>query len=335
MITFNVIQKVSNLPDSWNMLAANYFQRTDFLMHAEQYNPCKQRYYLCLDGENIHAAAVVYSLRLDILTFIRLKSPVKMHIIGIPCSVSSAGIFGTKEGVQQLKEYIYQAEKGFVLALNLETQPTGDRYASGNTLPTIVLGNRFSDWNAYVEALRSDYRRRLIRLLSSDKQLIFNRLLPMDFNGEMYSQYLEVYKRSDGKLEKLPFDFFQKLPGEFILTTCSHGNRLLGWNMAVRDNDTYYFFLGGVDYTLNKSYNTYLRLCAKLVEDGIQAGAEYIDLGQTAEIPKMRMGGKLVPRFMEAHHSFGIFNKLLKRNSKALEYNRKLEESHPIKEGGI
>ena len=335
MIGFNVIQNVSDLPASWNMLAANYFQQTEFLAHAGKDNPCNQRYYLCTEGEKLLAAAVVYSLRLDILTFVRLKSPVKMHIIGIPCSVSCPGIFGTKEGIQQLKEYIFHTEKGFVLALNLDSQPDSSQYASGKTLPTIVLRNCFPDWTTYVDALRSDYRRRMVRLLSHDNQLIFKKLLPKDFNREMYAQYLEVHKRSKDKLEKLSFDFFQNLPGNFTLTSCSRGNTLLGWNMAVADTQTYYFFLGGVDYSSNKTWNTYLRLLARLVEDGIHSGAECIDLGQTAEIPKMRMGGVLVPRFMEAHHSIGIFNTLLKRNSKALEYRRKPEEAHPLKEGGI
>jgi hypothetical protein len=335
MITFSAIQKVCNLPDSWNMLAANYFQRTEFLCHAERYNPCKQRYYLCMEGDNPLAAAVVYSLRLDILTFIHLKSPIKTHIIGIPCSVSSPGIFGTEEGIHKLKDYIFKTEKGFVLALNLESKPDDGCYASGKTLPTIVMENRNLGWDDYITSLRSDYRRRLNKLFLKDNQLTFNRISSGEFNPEMYLQYLEVYKRSEGKLEKLSHGFFKNLPSEFIVTTCSSGGKLLGWNIALSDHNIYYFFLGGIDYSLNKTYNTYLRLLAKLIEEGINAGARTIELGQTAEIPKMRMGGNLVPRYMEAHHSIGLFDKLLKINSKALEYKRKLEEAHPLKEGGL
>jgi hypothetical protein len=51
---------------------------------------------------------------------------------------------------------------------------------------------------------------------------------------------------------------------------------------------------------------------------------KFIDLGQTAEIPKMRLGGKLESRYMEAHHSNKLFNQLLKLAEKTLAYNRKV-----------
>src|SRR5699024_9656484 len=108
------IQKVVDLPTEWDGLAENYFQQTAFLGHAEKYNPCRQRYYVGMLDDQLVAAAIVYTLRLDILTFIKVKSPIRMHIVGIPCSVSSAGIFGSAEAIYALKEHIYTIEKGFI-----------------------------------------------------------------------------------------------------------------------------------------------------------------------------------------------------------------------------
>ncbi|HEY6913199.1 MAG TPA: GNAT family N-acetyltransferase, partial [Paludibacter sp.] len=310
MIEFKRIEITNGLPQVWDKMAKSYFQKKKFLAHAEKYNPCEQRYYMCLEDGEAVAAAIVYSLRLDILTFLKVKSPLKMNIMGIPCSVSSPGIFGKKAFVEALKTYIYQQEKGFLLVLNLTEKPKGIAYASGHTLPTIVLSNKYADWNDYAASLRTGYRRRLKQINKENPDLRFEKKTCSAFTREMYNQYLEVYERSNGKLEKLTFDFFRNLPPEFILTVCYENEHVIGWNLAINHGNMYYFFLGGIDYSRNRIHNTYLRLLSGLIHDGIDQNADFIELGQTAEIAKMRMGGKPETLYMEAHHSNGLINKL-------------------------
>lgn len=333
MIEFRCIRKAINLSPEWDELADNYFQQIKFLSHTENYNPCQQRYYLCIEDGKLISAAIVYSLRVDILTYIKVKSPFKMNIVGIPCSVSSPGIFGNNQASEVLKKHINDVEKGFVLFLNLEEKPPSGSFASGNTLPTVVFTNHFPDWNNYVASLRSGYRRRLKRINLPNEDMRFEKKQCSGFTVEMYRQYLEVYKRSNGKLEKLSFDFFRQLPPEFLLTVCLKSKRVIGWNIALLNQNRYYFFLGGIDYKVNKTYNTYLRLLYAIIKDGIEQRAGFIELGQTAEIPKMRMGGKPVPLYMEAYHSNFMINNLMKLFSSFLEYKRKLEHTHPIKAG--
>ncbi len=332
MKEFRCIIESKTLPSEWDELAENYFQQKAFLSHTEKYNPCQQRYYLCSEDGVLVSAAIVYSLRLDILTFIKVKSPLRMHIVGIPCSVSSAGIFGDQQAMAALKKHIYKIEKGFILVLNLEERPLTGSFASGKTLPTVVLSNRFTDWQDYISSLRSNYRRRLNQILQPNKDLRFEKMCCSQFTDMMYRQYLEVYKKSSGKLEMLSCDFFKNLPADFSMTVCFKNNTVIGWNIALSNRNIHYFFLGGIDYSLNKSCQTYLRLLSAIIKDGIEKKAEYIELGQTAEIPKMRMGGKLIPRYMEAHHSNFIFNKLIKRSVSLLEYKRKPENTHSLKE---
>ncbi len=333
MKEFKCIYDASKLPPEWDLLADNYFQQTVFLAHTEKYNPCQQRYYIYTEDDKLVSAAIVYTLRLDILTFLKVKSPLKMHIVGIPCSVSSPGIFGEFQAKEALKKYIYEIEKGFVLVLNLEEKPVSGSNASGNTLPTIVLTNHFIDWQDYISSLRSNYRRRMIQINHPNQALRFEKKHCSEFTETMYRQYLEVYQRSSGKLEKLSCDFFKYLPDDFLLTVCFKNENVIGWNISLSSQNTHYFFLGGIDYRSNKTYNTYLKLLSSIIKDGIEKKSAIIELGQTAEIPKMRMAGKPIPRYMEAHHSNSIFNKLLKLGGSLLEYKRKLENSHPLKEG--
>ncbi|HEY6913404.1 MAG TPA: GNAT family N-acetyltransferase [Paludibacter sp.] len=332
MIEFKLIETTVEFPKTWDKLAENYFQQRKFLTHAEKFNPCRQRYYICFEDGEAVAAAIVYSIRIDILTFVKVKSPLKMNIVGIPCSVSSPGVFGKKAFVEALKTYIYQAEDGLLLFLNLPEKTKDMSHASGYTLPTIVFSNKYVDWNDYVASLRTGYRRRLKQINQNNPDLRLEKKKCSAFTEEMYKQYLEVYNRSNGKLEKLTFDFFRNLPPEFILTVCYEKDTIIGWNLALAHENMYYFFLGGIDYKRNRINNTYLRLLSGLIHDGIERKAEFIELGQTAETPKMRMGGKPETLYMEAYHSNGLMNGLLKLGKPLLEYKRKLENTNALKE---
>lgn len=332
---FKCILESIYLPSGWDTLADNYFQQSGFLMHAEKYNPCQQRYYTCSDHGKLVAAAVVYSLRLDLLTFINIQSPVKMNIAGIPCSVSSQGIFGERDAIESLKKHICQVEKGFILFLNLTEVPLKGKFAFGKTMPSIILKNQWNTWDDYLAGLRSSYRRRLKMMNREESGLRFEKRECAGFTTGMYQQYLDVYRRSEGKLEKLAIDFFRNLPPEFSLTVCMINDSVIGWNIALSNQGVYYFFLGGIDYKLNKIHNTYLRLLSMLVKEGIERGSKLIELGQTAEIPKMRMGGEPEYRYMEAYHRNALINNSLKLFSRLLEYRRNLENAHVMKGGQI
>jgi hypothetical protein len=325
------IREAINIPPAWDALADNYFQQTRFLIHTEKYNPCNQRYYLLFDNGELVSAAIVYSLRLNLLTFLKIKSPIKIHIAGIPCSVSSPGIFGKTNAISDLRKYIYKNEKGLVLLLNLKEIISTKECASGKTLPTIILQNHFKNRDAYVASLRSSYRRRLKIINQNNNDLKFEIKTCSDFTEQMYQQYIRVYQRSNEKLEKLNFEFFKNLPDDFKLTVCYNNYEVIGWNITLLTRHCFYFFLGGINYDYNKTHQTYFRLLAAIIDEGIKNKVEYIDLGQTAETPKMRFGGIPSARFMEAHHSNFVLNKILKISEKLLEYKRMPGKTHSFK----
>lgn len=335
MHTINRIQEAEKLPAQWDALAESIFQQQAFLLHVHKYNPCRQRYYVCFDENKLVAAAIVYTLQLDLLTNINIKSPIKTHIVGIPCSVSCSGIFGHSQAIAVLKNYIFNHEKGFVLVLNLNEKPQSRANASGITLPTILFNNKFSSWTDYLNSLRSTYRRRINQINRHQPELRFDILPCTEFTEEMYEQYLNVYRKSSGKLEKLNLLFFKNLPSQFLLAVCYKNEKVIGWNITISWKNSHYFFLGGIDYTKNKMHHTYLQLLASIVKVGIAQGAKFIDLGQTAETPKMRMGGTPVPRYMEAHHSNSALNFLLRLFSPILEYKTKAQTVHPMKENDL
>lgn len=320
------------LPELWDRLALEYFQTRSFLEHTEKYNPCKQRYYLLFQKGILITGMVMYTIRLDLLTYLAIPSPFRMNIVGIPCSVSSAGIIGSYAHLPILFSHIKEKEKGFLLVLNLNSKLPVKDFIVGRTLPTVFMEGRFNSWEAYAESLRSDYRRRIKGLSRSFSGIKITRKECAIFDEQMYNLYLGVLKKSKGKLETLSMDFFQKLPSNFQLTTCCSQDEVIGWFITTTYGAKTYFFLGGIDYKQNKLHHTYFNMLFEILREAIEKKASCLDLGQTAEIPKIRMGGKIMEKYMLAYHSNRIIRKLLAAGKRLLEYTPIVQEAHVFKE---
>jgi hypothetical protein len=324
--------RAANLPELWDRLALDYFQTRGFLEHTEKYNPCKQRYYMLFQNGILITGLVMYTIRLDLFTYLAIPSPFRMNIVGIPCSVSSAGIIGSYPHLSMLLSHIKGKEKGFLLVLNLNSKLPVKGFIFGRTLPTVLLEGRFDSWEDYAQSLRSDYRRRIKRLSRSFSGIKITRGECVIFDEQMYDLYLGVLKRSKGKLETLSMEFFQKLPSNFHLTTCCDQGKVIGWFITTTFGEKTYFFLGGIDYKQNELHHTYFNTLIEILREAIEKKASCLDLGQTAEIPKIRMGGKIMEKYMLGYHSNRVIRKLLVAGKSLLEYATIVQEAHVFKE---
>ena len=323
------LARARNLPDEWDRAADHYFQKRAFLAHCETGNPCRQRYYVARQDKRLVAGAVVYSLRLSLLTFARIDLPVSMQIVGIPCSVSHPGLIGSTVAARNLLDHIRGQERGFLLALNLETSELiPDGFTAAKTLPTVALEPAVQSWDEFLRSMRADYRRRVNKILARSGGLKIRDSACEEFSREHHDLYLQVWGRSDAKLEKLNLEFFKGLPAEFRMITAHHGDGLAGWAIILETRGGLDFFLGGIDYDLNREQAVYLRLLLEIVRTGIESGASRVDLGQTAEIPKMRLGATCRALHMGATHGNPFFRFLLHRASGFLEYRRRVPGHH-------
>ena len=320
------------LPDEWNVLALDYFQTREFLDYTERYNSCRQRYYTLFEGSDLVAGIIVYTLKLDLLTFVSIPSPYKMHIAGVPCSVSSSGFLGSLEHFQELIKNVISHEKGLFICLNLNVVPDFHDMVVGRTLPAVIIENRFYSWENYIQSLRADYRRRIMNLSHSFRGINAERTTCSRFSSEMYHQYRKVLKRSKGKLETLSFSFFKNLPANFCLSAYYQKTNLLGWYISISYKKKFSFFLGGIEYGMNSRYNTYLNILSGVLREGIERNASLIDLGQTAEIPKMRLGGRLAEKVMLGYHPNRLVKYLLKAGKGVLEYSKNFPEHNVFKD---
>ena len=85
---------------------------------------------------------------------------------------------------------------------------------------------------------------------------------------------------------------------------------------------------GGMDYSAGNTYDTYLNMLLHIVREAISGGRAGLDLGQTAEETKVRLGCRLVRKHLHAAHSNGIAHKFLAKLAGALAYKLPDSDHH-------
>lgn len=325
------INAPSDLNSDWDKLANYYFQKKEFLSYLHRYNPCSQRYYELYCDRRLTAATVVFTIKFNILTFANIPSPLKVQIIGLPVSVASPPVIGDPDQYEYLLSEIIKLEKGLIFGINFQEDYIPDKVVNMRSLPTIILKLGSNDFSSYENSLRHDYRRRIHRI--KDK---FSGVTPVNtdcsaFNEEHYSLYMQIMKKTRTKVETLSYESFRELPPNFRLTTYYAENKMLCWHIVCKDNGLMFFYFGGMDYSLRDKYQAYNNNLIGIVEDAFEMNYGTIDLGQTAEIAKTRLGGVMSGRRMFFYHKNPVILGLLRLFRNVIAYTKTNEQHHVFK----
>lgn len=329
---FSVFSTAQDLPASWDKACDdNPFLCRSVLIILEQVNPTGQRYYL-LEKREEASLFMTYQHRLDIFTYGPGSLRLPVTILGVPCSVSWPGL-QIQEQDREAFQQALQEIPGAVLILNDKAPPlpSSSSYAQGLTLPNCELDIQGLNFSAYLDKMRSHYR---YKLRSSMKRFqgVTTKILQdnREFNSQLYQLYEQVYERSEFKLEKLPLSFFQDFPA--TISVFSTEDQVLGFTQTMFSNQggkkEQIFLFGGLDYALNKEFHTYINLLLHVVRTGMGQGADRINMGQTAEDVKTRLGCTLHRRYLYARHANPVIHFLVRRGIGLLSYTAPLAERH-------
>ncbi|MCB0644923.1 MAG: GNAT family N-acetyltransferase, partial [Phaeodactylibacter sp.] len=327
-MTLQSIPHAHLLPDAWDRLADSVFQRKHFLDYCESYNPCNQRYYCLLEKETLLAGAVVYTLKINLFTFSNLRSVFKMQVIGLPVSVSAGGMIGTPSHQEILIKKILEQERGLIVGLNLDPELDTQPGVGMPLLPNLEMPVEFESWSDYLGQLRAPYRRRALRITEKFREVRQVHSACSEFSATHYALYLAIMDRTPSKLEILSQDFFQQLPPEFQLSTSYQGEEMLCWHITCRAPERLYFFFGGNNYDQMEEYQSYFNNLFLILKRACAEQAGYLDLGQTAEIPKMRLGGRLIPKQLFLYHRFALIRWLFKKLKRQIGYTTTFPAVH-------
>jgi hypothetical protein len=314
-----VIHHATDLPDCWDTAAkGRFFLQRKLLQILEETNPCEQRYHIAGDGDSC-SIAVTYRHRLNLLTFGSGSFGFPITIVGIPCSVSDFGYSFSRSTEKEMVDHLHTI-KGVKLVLNT-TGHSIENFAQSTTLPTCRLDIQWDSFPAYLAAMRSHYRTRVKKAQSRWIPVKESIVEPETFGEDLYKLYENVFTRSRYKLERLSIDYFRKFPADIVQFTVDE--KPIAFAQTALHGDELIFLFSGTDSATNRKYDTYFNMLLYVINKGITAGCQSIDLGQTAEEIKCTVGCRQAPRDFHVAHSNRIGNLILQSLAGPLGYRKR------------
>ncbi len=319
-----------DLPMEWDELDREnpYLTRAflSFVQRTEKdFHPT---YHLFYDGDRLDSCFIAFPRKkYNVAMFTRLTFRINVTLIYLPMCVTRGGfVFGKcrAEALEAIKKI-----KGYKMLLNAEDREA-DGFATGLTCPKCILSVRWTRFEDYLRALRSDYRNRAKKVLARSSSLTLKYIRPEEFDERLYSFYLNVLGNSKIKIETLSKEYFQ---GEqFILFVMEKDGEPVGFTQLLPNGEELIFEFVGVDYRYNREYAVYHRMLLEIIRYAVDNGYKTVDFGQTADDVKLKLGCEYTYLYAYFHHSNGLINFFCKKLGKALEYKPLETKFKPFKE---
>lgn len=315
-----IIESAERLPKEWDKLSENNFLlKKENLAKVEKSNPCEQKYYIFCNTE-VDSIVTAYKLRLNIFTYSKFSLKLPVTMISLPYSVCKKGYSLGKGTKGDAFEFIKNI-KGPKLILNSDDEGQIDGFSKGITLPTFKLNIRWLSFEDYVNSMRSHYKYRIRKALNKGAALTVREINPStEFDKSLYDLYLNVYKASEYKLEKLSMDFFKEVPARIFKFEL--GKQSVGFIQIQKYGEEMMFLFGGFDYSLNTKYDIYINMLLQIVRTAIEEGCNSVDFGQTAEDTKLKLGCKSEEKYMYFNHSNAFLNFVVGKAMRLLSYDK-------------
>lgn len=142
------------------------------------------------------------------------------------------------------------------------------------------------------------------------------------YSAAVHELYVAVVRRSAHRLETLPVEFFHTLArafaGQVELVVASLNGRVAAFNWSLTAGGVYHLLFCGIDYTLNPQVDAYYNVMYAELDRGMRLGAGQVQMGQTADAFKGRLGCYQRPRFVAVRGGSAALSRLLATTSRVL-----------------
>lgn len=292
----NSYDSIKDFKDNIKGFSKEYIELLEVL---EKINPCEQLY----DYKD-NSLVISYKLKINLFNFFgKLKIFKKVRIVGLPISICEKGYYGDLKVVKD----IIKTKKGLSIVLNADD----DLGCKALTLSTFIFKNNYSNFDEYLDSLRSPYRRRLKRALEKQEKIQIRRINRTDFTKNHYFLYKSVMDRTKDPLETLVLDFFKEYNAEIYEIVDKENNQLLAFFQLKEIENTLYFLFCGFRKEDNEKYDLYFNLLLTIVEIGIERKVKEINFGQTSEESKLKIGCEEFDKYLCIYHSNPILDRFL------------------------
>lgn len=188
---------------------------------------------------------------------------------------------------------------------------------------------RHPDFSSYLADLRSHRRHDIRRSLrkGDHNKLVVTRLHDPEaivnaYTREAHELYVAVVQRSAHRVELLPIQFFHALarafPRQVELVLATIDNRIVGFNWSLLARGVFHLLFCGIDYAMNPQADVYFNLMYAELDRALRLGARDIQVGQTADTFKARMGCHQQPRYISVRAQSALVTKTLQAASAVL-----------------
>jgi hypothetical protein len=326
--------RARELPAEWDDLCGdNYALRREFLTHMETGNPSNQRYHVFRSpGGSVDSILVTYTARqCNLLMFTPLTCRVDATFVHVPLSITRPG-YAIGAHTRADVESFMLSLPGYVIVLNTVPGFRIRGFADGRTSSRIHLRLRWKTLDSYLDSMRSHYRYRHRKAMSKGTGLRYRILRRNgEFDAALFSLYEAVHGRSRIRIEKLTLNYF-RAPFSKILV-CEWAGRPVGFVQVIENGEELVFAFAGLDYACNAQHDVYFNLLLRMVEYGIERGFKILELGQTAEDAKLKLGGEFTELHALIRHSHPLLNRVIRQVIHLISYREPGQRHRVFKEG--
>jgi predicted N-acyltransferase len=188
-----------------------------------------------------------------------------------------------------------------------------------HSMPYMSMKIRWKHFRAYLDAMRHNYRRHVLRSLRKlgQSEPLIQTWSSYRMNSDMpalvlanpsvcspqkfYELYSEVMNHAKVKLETLNKSFFENIcrnmDGDIELLAVVKEKQILAVALLSIHTQKMTFLLAGLNYSALEEYDAYFNLIYGIVSLAIRRGCARLDLGQTPYWLKQCIGGKSTPLY--------------------------------------
>ncbi|MDQ7798720.1 MAG: GNAT family N-acetyltransferase [Candidatus Edwardsbacteria bacterium] len=325
-----VFDRPDELPEEWDMLyrADDILNKTPVLRHLFLYSPLEQKYFWLKRPERKPLAGPVCRSELPFTAGpITVHQPATVCSLSMPFSTDPA--FSDIGRVEDVVEVMGSFGGGFQLISGFsEPGPEIDGWSWRRHYPTVDFDVRWGSFAEYLGAIRSDYKSRVTDALRIGCKLRSLTIPPDSLDEKTYSLYVDVARRYHSIV--LPREFFTKFPTESYILGLEMDTTVLAWAFLVPQGRYLYFLFGGFNDRWNEEFSIYNNLLLAIIRFSIENKFDKVNLGQTAELSKMRIGGYPRERFLLVRHTNCLINQVIKKTD-IFSYRKKYPTPHVFK----
>jgi predicted N-acyltransferase len=254
-----------------------------------------------------------------------------------------------------IAEAIYRIRRGeklsgqtdFILIKDITPQETNDvsvlshlSYRPLETEPNMMLELQ-ADWKTYEHYLnglaskyRSSVRQQILKPIEAAGCSVERITGLTEYSGRLHELYMAVHEKASVRPFTLPPGYFAALESaagdRLLCTVIRREERIVGFIITLKDNDTAYGYHIGFDREAGESLPLYLRLLHASIADALQLGCRQLSFGRTALEPKARLGARPQPIEVWMRHRQPVMN-LFVRNLLRVIPHEEAPERNPFK----